>query len=326
MDDPPLSRRRLLAGGAVGAIAAAAGCLSFEQGPSGPGPERALVLALSRADGPLRDQYVVDLTETRAHRDEEAFRTTLDGGTYTSEFVRPFWSTPEDPVYTRHEGTYYRLGSVVVDEVTSTYPVLRLYEHEGTPEDSTPDADSLPEVDQRAIQVAHFVARARNNEGGVPWDAVERGGYVYRRETAREASDLLADDGPDRVQFRERIYDVAVNRERFHDPVYRATVTPVADDPERMERILRATFVDARIARDDLSGDAREVLRQATANEYSESHPYSDAYRAVLRELDERAYLDGDIENDAGVRPERSPMVRYDEQYYRYRLRFTEGA
>lgn len=325
MDDPPLSRRRLLVGGAVGALATAAGCLSFD-GPGGTQErERALVLTLTRQDGPLRDQYVRNLAETRSPRDEVAFRTTLDGDTYTSQFFKPFWSTPEDPVYTRHEGTYYRLGSVVVDEVAATYPVLRLYERDGTPDDDTPAADTLPTVDQRAIQVAHFVARARDSEGGVPWGAVERGGYAYRREDGREASDLLADDGPDRVRFRDRAYDVELSREQFHDPVYRATVTPVAEDPERMERILRATFVDARIDRAAISEEATALLRDAAGSEYRESHPYTDSYRTVLRELDQRAYLDGDIENDARVEPDRQRMVRYDGQYYRYRLRFREA-
>mgnify|MGYP006277196025 CR=1 FL=1 len=326
MDDPPLSRRRLLAGGALGTLAVTAGCLDASELSGQQNGERRLVLTLTDQDDQLRDQFVDDLEETRSPHDEEAFRTTLDGGTYTSEFFKPFWASPDDPVYTRHEGTYYRLGSVVVDEATATYPVLRLYEREGTPDSDTPAADELPTVDQRAIQVAHFVARARGNQGGVPWDAVERGGFVYRREDSREASALLADDGPARVRFRETAYDVDVSREQFHDPVYRATVTPVAEDPERMERIVRAQFVNARIDREELSTDTQEVLRQATASEYSESHPYSGAYRTVLRELDERAYLDGDIESDAGVEPDRPPMVRYGDRYYRYRLRFREAA
>lgn len=326
MDDPPLSRRRLLAGGAVGALAAAAGCLGFGSASKQQQGERRLVLTLTQQDSPLRDHYVENLEGNRSQHDEEAFRTTLEGGTYTSEFFRPFWSTPEDPVYTRHEGTYYQLGSVVVDEATATYPVLRLYEREGTPDSDTTAVEELPEIDRAAIQIAYVVARARDDGGGVPWDAVERGGYVYRREESREASQLLADGGPDRVRFRDRIYDVEINREQFHDPVYRATVTPVAEDPERMERIVRAAFVNARIGQETLSSDAQDVVRQAAAGEYSESHPYSEEYRTVLRELERRAYLDGDIENDAGVEPDQPPMVLYGDQYYRYRLRFTEGA
>lgn len=325
MDDPSLSRRRVLASGAVGALAATAGCLGFG-GRDEQSRQRALVLTLSEQDGPLRDQYVLDLEQTRSPRDEEAFRTTLDGGSYTSEFFKPFWASPEDPVYTRHDGAYYRLGSVVVDEAAATYPVLRLYEREGTPDGDVPAAADLPTVDQRAIQAAYFVARARNNEGGVPWGAVERGGYVYRRKEDRKASELLADGGPQHIRFRETVYDVEISRERFHDPVYRATITPVAEDPERMERILRATFVDARIARESLSNDTRSVLEQAAAGEYSEPHPYSQAYQRVLRELGEWAYLDGDIENDAGVRDDRPPMVLYDDRYYHYRVRFTEAA
>lgn len=325
MNGTPLSRRGLLAGGAVGVLGAVAGCLGLDGGEERRTTEHTLVLTLSAHDGPLRDRYVVDLEETRSPRDEEAFRTTLDGDTYTSEFAKPFWSSPDDPAYTRHEGTYYRLGSVVVDEVTTTYPVLRLYERASTPSEEAVAADTLPTVDQRAIQAAYFVARARDDGGGVPWGAVERGGYVYRRADAREASQLLADEAPTAVRFRDKVYEVEISREQFHDPVYRATVTPVADDPERMERILRAKFVDSRIERGALSADARQILERAAGDEYGESYPYSEAYSAVLRALEERAYLDGDIENDAGVKPDRPPMTLFGDRYYRYRLRFRGG-
>lgn len=323
MDRPSLSRRQLLAGGVAGALTAATGCLGFGGDTRNERGERALRLTMNQHDGPLRDRFVVDLAETKSPRDEEAFRTTLDGGAYTTEFFTPFGSTDEDPEYTLHEGTYYRLGSVVTDEVTATYPILRLYEHEGSDDGNVVAVESLPETDRRAVQIAYFVARARGNEGGVPWSAVERGGYVYRREAAREDSTLLTDDGPERVRYRETTYDAEISRETFHDPVYRATVVPVADSPEGMERILRASFVDSRMTREELSSDARRILEQAAAASYDESHPYSDGYRELLRQFDERAYLDGDVQSDA-LREDDRPMVQYDDRYYDYRLRFVE--
>jgi hypothetical protein len=106
--------------------------------------------------------------------------------------------------------------------------------------------------------------------------------------------------------------------------VYRATVTPVAESPDRMEAILRATFVDARLTRESLSADAREVIETARADGYEETHPYSAGYEEVLRRFHRRAYLDGDVEKDAGVRDDRRRMVQYDDVYYDYRLRFAE--
>lgn len=56
-----------------------------------------------------------------------------------------------------------------------------------------------------------------------------------------------------------------------------------------MEAILRAAFVDARIAREDLSKAARDVIRTARGEGYDETHPYSAGYREVLTTLHERA-------------------------------------
>jgi hypothetical protein len=172
-----------------------------------------------------------------------------------------------------------------------------------------------------------MAARARDNIGGAPWGIVQRGGYVFRDEAAVAASELLSEDGPTRVTYRETVYEVDVTEERFHEPVYRATVEPVADSPERLEAILRARFVDARFDREELSTDARDVLREAETADggYAETHPYSAAYEAVLRALHARAYIDGNIEKDAGGRHEGWSTIRYDGTYFEYTLRFRSS-
>lgn len=152
---------------------------------------------------------------------------------------------------------------------------------------------------------------------------VRRGGYVYRRDDAEATSELLGADGPTHVTFRDRTYAVEVARERFHEPVYRATGHRIADAPERMEAILRAEFVGARFSRDDLSTDARDVLLAAEADRYAESHPFSEEFRAVLRALHERQYIDGNVRKDAGNRSNGAELVRYDGRYYDYELRFV---
>ncbi|MFC5278519.1 hypothetical protein ACFPM1_07085 [Halorubrum rubrum] len=339
------TRRRLLGVGCVSAAVAAAGCLgSFDSVGDGAGEtdgsgDRSLRLSLSPRDDTLRERYVIDvadLADARPPDAEEAFRTTLEGSTYTTQYRTPFFSTPDDPTYVREEGTYYWLGSVVIDEAVETRPVLRLRDGTRIDDDAT-DADTtetdavaaedLPEGDRRAVRIAHMAARARGDEGGVPWGLVQRGGYVYRSEEAVETSRVLSDDGPDRVVYRETAYAVDVAEERFYESVHRATVESVATSPERMEAILRAKFVDARIDRDALSTEETGVIRSARGEGYDETHPYSDAYRGVLTALHERAYLDGNVEKDAFDDAEHgSGTVLYGDEYYEYRLRFTSSS
>ncbi|SMO78725.1 hypothetical protein [Halorubrum cibi] len=342
------TRRRLLGVGGASAIVAAAGCLGpFGSVGDGAGEtdgsgDRSLRLSLSPRDDTLRERYAIDLADladARSPDAEEAFRTTLEGSAYTTQYRRPFFSTPDDPTYVREEGTYYRLGSVVVDETVETRPVLRLrdgarVEDGDTTDSGTTDAESdavaaeeLPEGDRRAVEIAHMAARARGDEGGVPWGLVRRGGYVYRSEEAVETSQILSDDDPGRVVYRETEYAIEVAEERFYEPVYRASVEAVATNPERMEAILRAKFVDARIARDALSTEESDVLRSAHGNGYDETHPYSEAFRSVLTALHERAYLDGNVENDAFSDAEHgSGMILYGDEYHEYRLRFTSSS
>lgn len=324
-----MTRRRVMSTGLAAAMTASAGCVSSLESDgraSERDSQRSLQLELSHLEGPLRDRYVVDLSDTRPEWDEEAFNTTFEGETYTIQGRKPFFSTSEDPEYVKREETYYQLGSVIVDEVEATHPVLRLVEAGDSDRDSSEGgiaAEQLPESDRRAVQIAHMAARARGNEGGVPWGLVDRGGYVYRQDEAVGTSRLLAEDGPDHVVYRDTRYAVEITREQFHEPMYRATVEPVATSPERMETVLRATFVDARITRTEISQAARDVLAAAQGDGYSETHPYSSAYQEVLKALHERAYLDGDIENDAFSRDQRISKLLYDGEYFDYYLRFS---
>jgi hypothetical protein len=153
---------------------------------------------------------------------------------------------------------------------------------------------------------------------------VQRGGAVYPRTPPVEASALLAEDGPGYVSYRDTVYAVSTSEEVFYDPVYRATAERVADSPGRMEAVLRARFVDARVDRDALSTDARDVLHEATGPEpYREAPPFSSGYRELLTAMHKRPYLDGNIEKDAGEF-EPSGTIRYDGAYYEYRLTFLD--
>jgi hypothetical protein len=229
MDEFSLSRRRLLASGLAAGLAAATGCLGLGDDTANEGTGQELGISLTRVDGRLRERYVDEREDHDDRWDEQALEAALNGERYTTQHRRPFFASPDDPAYVVDGGTYYQLGSVVVDEVTETYPVLRLFETEettATAVDGSEDGD-LPEPDQRAVRIAHMAARARGNEGGFPSGLVQRGGYVYRREAARDESVLLAGDGPEYVTTRETTYSVEIARERFHEAVYRPTAEPI---------------------------------------------------------------------------------------------------
>lgn len=324
------TRRRVLAAGATASLLSFSGCLDALGGDDGgigdDGDGRHLQLTLSDAPTPLRSGYVVDFAETERSWDADAFAAARNGESYTTQYRTPFGSRPDDPTYARHEGTYYRLGHVVVDERAVTHPVVRLSTVASAESSDAPDAvaaDALSEADRTVVHVAHMAARARGNEGGVPWGAVERGGFVFRDDADAKESRLVGDEAPSHVAYRGTVYAVEVSRERFYEPVYRATAEPVAESPERLEAILRAQFVDARLSGGTLSDEARAILRDARGEGYAESHPYSDAYRTVLTRLHARAYLDGNIEKDAYVEDPGVGTMRYDGANYRYRLRFV---
>lgn len=327
MRDFTPSRRQLLVSGVTAGLAATAGCLGLGDNATSDDAGTALTLSLTRIDDPLRSRYVHEPDDPGERWDEQALDAVLNDEQYTTQFRKPFFASPDDPAYVVDGGTYYQLGSVIVDEVTEIHPVLRLFETEdepASPVDASEDGD-LPEVDQRAVHIAHMAARARGNEGGFPSGLVQRGGYVYRRADVRGESDLLAEECPDHVTYRETTYTVEITREQFHEPVYRPTAEPVADGPERMEEILKATFVGPRVSQADLSSESQQIIFEARADDYSEIHPFSDAYEELLRALDKRAYIDGNVRKDAGVHASEKKMVQYEDAYYEYFLRFTDG-
>lgn len=327
MPDALPSRRELLAGGLTVAFAGFAGCLGVF-GDRNDGDESSatgrLEFALHRVDGPLHEARVVSADDPPDSWADGAFEAAVADDRFTTQYRKPFFARADDPVYARHDGAYYELDSVIVDEVAETRPVLRLsFVDEDAAESSVVDADSLPGADRDAVRVAHMAARARGNPGGYPVGLVQRGGYVYRRPVGIDESRLLADDGPEYVRYRDRVHAVSVQRERFHEPVYRATAERLAERAERMEAILRAHFVAARFGADDVSADARELLQEAMGSErYAETHPYSDAYVEVLRAMDKRPYVDGNVRKDGGGF-DGTGMLRYDGTYYDYILHFS---
>lgn len=326
MDTVSLSRRELLAGGLATGLTAAAGCLDLGGVTGRDAAETVLGLSLRRVDAPLRDGYVYTLDDHTDSWDDQALDAALTDTEYTTQHRNPFFASPDDPAYVLHDGTYYQLGSVIVDEVVETHPVLRLVEAAEATDTAVDGSDEgdLPEADQRAVQIAQMAARARGNDGGVPWGLVQRGGYVYRSEPARTGSELLTKDGPEHVTFRGTTYAVEITSEQFPEAVYRPTADPVTEDAEQMEAILKATFVGPRLSTADLSSAAQQLITDARTEAYSEPHPFSDAYTELLQALNKRAYIDGNIQKDAGVHANQREMIQYDNAYYESGLRFTD--
>lgn len=328
MHEFSLSRRHFLTSGLVAGFTASAGCLSSHDKIVAGNSETELTLSLSRVDGSLRDTYVHEYDNPADHWDQQALTAALNDERYTTQLRKPFFASPEDPAWVVRDGSYYQLGSIFVDEVTETHPVLRLFETEDAAANSVTGSEDgeLPESDQRAVHIAHMAARARGNEGGYPSELLQRGGYVYRSQAAREESNLLAESGPDYVTYRGTTYAVAVTHEQFHEAVYRPTAEPVAEDPDQIEVILRAALVGARVSPDDLSSETQRIITEADAGGYSETHPFSEAYEELLRAIDKRPYIDGNIRKDAGVRTDEKEMIQYEGAYYRYFLGLNDES
>lgn len=321
-------RRRFL--GVAGTVGTTllAGCTDRLVG--GSSAESTLVLHLHHVGNSLRSRYVIDLTETQPGWARQSFTTALNGSDFTTQHRRPFpWNDGRAPVYTRHNGTYYHLDSVIVGEETVTHSVLRLVEVESESPPNPPQEavarDELPPIDQAAVRVAHLAARARGNQGGAPWGLIERGGAVYRTDEATAESRLLDDAGPTYVTVRDELYRVETTVETFHEAVYRPDIEAVAETESGMEAILRAGLVEARVDPETLSPEAREIISSARREGYEETHPFSDAFTSLLKQMDQRAYIDGDITNDAGVESDRvSRYLGYGDDYYEYRLYFDD--
>lgn len=322
------SRRDLLltwAALAGGSLAGCTGTVSPDDSSTG----SMLRLQLTPIGRSLVDHYVLDLEENRFERDEEALRATLNGSHYETQYRRPFpVRSGDEPAYTRHEGTFYELDSLVVGERRTTHSVLRLFEverrdgSEQRPE-CTP-LEALPVIDQRAVEIAHMAARARGNEGGYPVGLVERGGYVYRSDPGEDESRLVGDDAPTHVCHRGIVYRARMDEETFHEPIYRADVDPVATSREEMEGVLRAAFVAYRLEPEELTMEERRIIGEARNGGYEETHPFSAPLVSLLEDLDRREYIDGNVSKDAIGARSRGDVLRYGEEYYDCFLRLNE--
>lgn len=312
---PSPSRRTLLAAIGSTGVAALAGCSDLAS------PQRLeYALHVDRLERPITAyaRWTPDDRETPwATEQRSAWETAVTGGRYTTYGYPPL---PADE-YTEHEGTYYRLHVDITGSERIERSVLRL-EWVGRVDelDDVPEhvaRDDLPPLDRNNVMPAYFAARAREYGGSAPWDAVERGGTVYRHLDAAE-SELAPTPEHEYVRVHDTVLSVEVTQERLVEPAYTATATKVADSAAAFERVADAALVDVRLRSRDLSTAVRDLLRRTVGLDvYREETPLSDTYRELLVLLGFHDLLE--LSSDADRGDARNGLyLKFDDEYHRY--------
>jgi hypothetical protein len=242
----------------------------------------------------------------------EAVRATAAGERPTTYGYRPI---PTDE-YVEYDGTYYALDIVVTGVKEIERHLLRLTWVGDTDElEDPPEAiehGDLPPIDRHAVKPAYFAARAREHDGGAPWDIIEEGGYVYRH-LDDYTSELAPKPEHEYVRFNDTILEVTVGAKTLTEPAYTGVRIPIADSRAAFERALDGSMVDARIEKSALSAEAKTIISRG---DYTEETPLSQAFEEVIRALGLRELLKADDPPTA----ENGLHLSYDGSYYRYGL------
>lgn len=77
--------------------------------------------------------------------------------------------------------------------------------------------EDFPRLDRHAVKPAYFAARAEESGGGAPWEAIEEGGYVYRR-LDYGTSELVPDPEHEYVAFNGTFLEISVDRRTLAGP------------------------------------------------------------------------------------------------------------
>lgn len=313
----PLSRRSVLGSVATVGTAALAGCTDSLLASDGSANALSYELSLDRIDGSLADRVLWEPADAdhpwdRARND--AVRAAAAGErptTYGYEHV------PDDE-YVVHDGTYYALDVVTTGLERIERPVLTLSWEGRLDEVTDPPAyvrhEDLPGLDRHAVKPAYFAARAREFDGGAPWDVIEEGGYVYRH-LERGTSELAPAPDHEYVAFNDTLLGVSVEQRTLAEPAFTGVRIPVADSREAFARAVDAEFVDARIDADELSEAERLILAR---ERHEETSPLSEEFRSVIERLGLRRLLDADP--DRVPESENGQHLAYDGSHYRYGL------
>jgi hypothetical protein len=312
-----LSRRTVLTSAAGTGPLALTGCLDGSFANTGNGQALSYELDLQRIGESLVPRALWqpdDSDRPHAEARNAAVRAAAAGERPTTYGYEPI---PSDE-YVEHEGTYYKLDVVATGLERIERPVLTLswVGHVDDLEDPPVHVsrDDLPPIDRSAIMPAYVAARAREHDGGAPWDVVEEGGTVYRHLDAG-TSELAPTPEHDHVRVHDTILAVTVERRTLAEPAYTGVRIPVAESRAAFERALDGELVDARIDASELSAQARRII---TSQRHEEETPLSPAFRSVIEALERRELLPRSVQDPPEATNGRH--LAYDEAYYRYGL------
>lgn len=318
------SRRGFLAGTASLSLPLLAGCQSLPAvGRSDTRYEYSL--SFDRVDS-LADQALWKPTGDSDYWNAErraAWKAVTDGESYVTYGYRPI----PDERYTERDGIYYGLSTETTGQKRIERSILRLRwvgreDALDDPQDATPIED-LPPFDGNAAMIAYFAARGRHSGGGAPWDAIERGGVVYRNAETVE-SELVPAPEHEYVSTHGTILRVEVVQRTLPEPEYTTTARKVADSAAAFAPVAEAALVETYLDTHSFSAPARRILQEARRQEsYAETTPLSDEYENVLEALglEESIYFGG------GREPEGTPskFLKWQGEHYRYGLYVNEA-
>jgi hypothetical protein len=319
MDRP--TRRTVLAS-TVGALALS-GCTGDGVESVSDGQALSYELALDRSGESLAPSVLWRPNEPPAPHAEHrnaAVRAAAAGERPTTYGYEPI---PSDE-YVEYEGTYYKLDVVATGLERIERPVITLTWVGDVDELEDPPAavarEDLPPLDRSAVMPAYMAARAREHDGGAPWDVVEEGGTVYRHHD-HASSELAPTPEHDHVRVHDTVLAVTVERRTLAEPAYTGVRIPVADSRAAFERALDGELVDARVDADELSAASRRLL---LGQRHEEETPLSEPFLAVIEALELRDLLPRSVQNPPEA--ENGLHLAYDDAYYRYGLYVNTAA
>lgn len=342
MADNELTRRQILAGAGAAAMASLAGCSLFSN------PKYTLT-SRPRAGTGLIELFEWEPQGDRFHVSEPKARSYVDGLVETlhaGETVETYEATPVPengtaqsgfaPVYTEHDGRYYRVR-VQAEPATIERWVVWLEPLSETPADPVrytwdgfEPSLNLSETDKDifsdAASAVEFSEIDDRDHDTLP--ATERG-FVFFEPYDPEQSRFVPEPPVEHVvvepdsEFSDEDIPVRVHAEEMavETTRYRHTPDEVAQSREELLSHLGSEHVVAEFSSAQLSQAVDRILQQSSNSlGYEEEGPPSDEFETILSELG----LDGVSLPDDREVASWHRYYRRDDRYYRADMRLSD--